>query len=106
MPTTASDEAPLAPHQTKDQGSCRMAGSFPAPPVGLALWHVLFPSLGQAHVACSTLAQQALSLQMVAGVGFGMLHLKLRGQKGQEEHRVTNVNAKAAASSSWVNTYC
>lgn len=45
LPTTASDEAPLAPHQTKDQGSCRTAGSFPAPPVGLALWHVLFPSL-------------------------------------------------------------
>lgn len=40
------------------------------------------------------LAQQALSLQMVAGVDFGMLHLKLRGQKGQEEHRVTNVMLK------------
>lgn len=53
--------------------------------------HVLFPSLGQAHVACSTLAQEALLLQMVAGVGFGMLHLKLRRQKGQEERRVTNV---------------
>lgn len=39
----------------------------------------------QAHVARSTLAQQALSLPMVAGVGFGMLHLKVRGQKGQEE---------------------
>lgn len=31
---------------------------------------------------------------MVAGVDFGMLHLKLRRQKGQEEHRVTNVMLK------------
>lgn len=31
---------------------------------------------------------------MVAGVDFGMLHLKLRGQKGQEEHRVNNVMLK------------
>lgn len=45
-------------------------------------------------MARSILAQQALSLQMEAGVGFGMLHLKLRGQKGQEEHRVINIMLK------------
>lgn len=106
LPTTAGAEAPLAPHHTKDWGSCRTARSFLAPTVGLALGHVLFPSLGQAHGACSTLAQQALSLQMVTGVGFGMLHLKLRGQKGQEEHRVTNVMLKQQLQSSWVNIYC
>lgn len=61
LPTAAGDEAPLAPHQTKDQGSCWTARSFPAATLGLALGHVLFPSLGQAHVACSPLAQQALS---------------------------------------------
>lgn len=31
---------------------------------------------------------------MVAGVDFGMLHVKLRGQKVQEEHRVNNVRLK------------
>lgn len=37
LPTPAGDEAPLAPHQTKDQGSCWTAGSFPLPPWGWPL---------------------------------------------------------------------
>lgn len=51
------NEAPLAPHQTKDQGSCWTGWICLAPTMGLALWHVLFPSSGLAHVAHSPLAQ-------------------------------------------------
>lgn len=55
LPTATCDEAALALCQAKDKGSCQLDWSSPAPTTGLALWHVLFPSLGQAHVACSTL---------------------------------------------------
>lgn len=91
LPSTAGHEAPRAPHQTKDQGSCWTARSFP--PWGWP-WGMFCLLVRAGPCGLQPLAQQALSLQMVAGVDFGMLHLKLRGQKGQEEHRVTNVMLK------------
>lgn len=55
LPTASCDEAPLAPRQAKDKGSCQTDRGFPAPTAGLALGYVLFPSLGQTRVAHSTL---------------------------------------------------